>query len=98
MRVEFIETVLPCIADPWKLRIIAHLDEEPDLILIAKYLDGKYSENLGMVVVRTGVREMNFFQNGQVTIRMVDSEQEASDLVNGLLSMAYHKAMITGDI
>ncbi|SFM27727.1 hypothetical protein [Methanolobus profundi] len=98
MQVDHIETVLPCIADPWKLRIIAHLDEEPDLVLLSKYLDGKYSENLGMVVVKSGIKEMNFFRNGQVTIRMVDSEQEASDLVNGLLSMAYHKAMISGDI
>ncbi|WP_340818365.1 hypothetical protein [Methanolobus sp. WCC4] len=98
MRVNYIETVLPCIADPWKLRIIAHLDEEPDLMVISKYLDGKYSEKLGMVVVKNGIREMNFFQNGQVTIRMVDSEKEASDLVNRLLTMAYHKAIVTGDI
>jgi hypothetical protein len=41
---------------------------------------------------------MNFFQNGQITVRMVDSEQEASDLVNRILAMAYHKAMIGGDI
>jgi ArsR family metal-binding transcriptional regulator len=98
MRVNDIEKVLPCIADPWKLRIIAHLDEKPDLPLIAKYLDGKYSENLGMVVIKIGIKEMNFFQNGQITVRMVDSEQEASDLVNRILAMAYHKAMIGGDI
>ncbi|WP_094227412.1 hypothetical protein [Methanolobus psychrotolerans] len=97
MRVKQIEKVLPCIADPWKLRIIAHLDETPDMPLIAKYLDGKYSENLGMVVVKSGIKEMNFFSSGQVTIRMVDSEQEAIDLVNKMLAMAYHKAMIAGD-
>ncbi|WP_342304874.1 hypothetical protein [Methanolobus sp. ZRKC5] len=97
MRVEHIEKVLPCIADSWKLRIIAHLDEKPDLPLIAKYLDGKYSENLGLVVVKIGLREMNFFQNGQVTVRMVDSEQEAIDFVNRNLAMAYHKAIISGD-
>lgn len=97
MRVSYIEKVRPCIADPWKLQIIAHLDEEPDLVLIAKYLDGSYSETLGMVVVKSGIKEMNFFQNGQVTIRMVDSEQEASELVNGLLAMTYHKAVLSGD-
>lgn len=97
MRVEHIEKILPCIADPWKLRIIAHLDEKPDLPLIAKYLDGKYSENLGLVVIKSGIREMNFFQNGQVTVRMVDSEEEAIDFINGSLAMAYHKAMISGD-
>lgn len=97
MRVKHIEKVLPCIADPWKLRIIAHLDETPDMPLIAKYLEGKYSENLGMVVVKSGIREMNFFSSGQVTIRMIDSEQEAIDFVNKILAMAYHKAMIAGD-
>jgi ArsR family metal-binding transcriptional regulator len=51
-----------------------------------------------MVVVRNGVREMNFFRNGQVTIRMVDSETEAIELVNRLLTMAYHKAIISGEV
>ncbi len=98
MRVAHTERILPCIADPWKLRIIAQLDEAPDLPLIARYLDGKYSENLGMVVVRSGIIELNFFQNGQVTIRMVDSEAEATEFVNRMLAMAYHKAMIAGDL
>lgn len=98
MRVAHTEKILPCIADPWKLRIIAQLDEAPDLPLIARYLDGKYSEKLGMVVVRSGIIELNFFQNGQVTIRMVDSESEAIEFVNRMLTMAYHKAMIAGDL
>lgn len=98
MRVAHTEKILPCIADPWKLRIIAQLDEAPDLPLIAKYLDGKYSEKLGMVIVRSGIIEMNFFQNGQVTIRMVDSEAEAIEFVNRMLIMTYHKAMIAGDL
>lgn len=98
MRVAHTEKILPCIADPWKLRIIAQLDEAPDLALIARYLDGKYSEKLGMAVVRSGIIEMNFFQNGQVTIRMVDSETEAIKFVNRMLATAYHKAMIAGDL
>lgn len=98
MRVAHTEKILPCIADPWKLRIIAQLDEEPDLPLIARYLDGKYSDKLGLVVVRSGIIEMNFFQNGQVTIRMVDSEAEAIDFVDKILTMAYHKAMIAEDL
>lgn len=98
MRVVHTEKILPCIADPWKLRIIAQLDEAPDLALIARYLDGNYSEKLGMAVVRSGIIEMNFFQNGQVTIRMVDSETEAIEFVNRMLATAYHKAMIAGDI
>ena len=98
MRVAHTEKIFPCIADPWKLRIIAQLDEEPDLPLIASYLDGKYSEKLGMVAVRSGIIEMNFFQSGQVTIRMVDSEEEAISFVNKMLTMAYHKAMIAGNL
>jgi ArsR family metal-binding transcriptional regulator len=98
MRVKSIEKVLPCIADPWKLRIIAHLDETPDLVLISKYLNGKYSEELGMVALRIGEKELNFFKNSQVTIRMVDSEKEATELVNNMLAVAYHKAMISGDL
>lgn len=94
MRVDHVEKVYPCIADPWKLRIIAHLDEEPDILLLAKYLNCKYEENLGMVAYRTGIRELNFFQNGQVTVRMVDTPQEAIDLVNQTLTMAYHKSML----
>jgi ArsR family metal-binding transcriptional regulator len=97
MKVRCIEKVLPCIADPWKLRIIAHLDETPDLALISKYLNGKYSEELGMVTLRFGEKELNFFRNAQVTIRMVDSEEEATKLVNNTLTSAYHKAMISGD-
>ncbi|SDF92115.1 hypothetical protein SAMN04488589_1678 [Methanolobus vulcani] len=98
MRIQSIEKVLPCIADPWKLRIIAHLDETPDLVLISKYLNGKYSEELGMVALRFEEKELNFFRNAQVTIRMVDSEEEATELVNKILVTAYHKAMISGDL
>ena len=31
MFVERIEAVLPCFADPWKIRMIAHLDSPPNL-------------------------------------------------------------------
>jgi ArsR family metal-binding transcriptional regulator len=55
MRVNDIEKVLPCIADPWKLRSRAHLEAKPDLPLIAKYVEGKYSDNVGMVVIRFGI-------------------------------------------
>jgi hypothetical protein len=29
---------------------------------------------------------------------MVDSEKEATELVNNMLAVAYHKAMISGDL
>ncbi|WMW24967.1 hypothetical protein RE474_12935 [Methanolobus sediminis] len=51
-----------------------------------------------MVALRIGDKELNFFRNAQVTIRMVDSEEEATELVNNMLTSAYHKAMISGDL
>ena len=39
--VERIETVLPCLVDPWKLRIIAHLNRAPDLKELADILNAR---------------------------------------------------------
>lgn len=50
--VDRIEQVLPCLIDPWKLRIIAHLNSPPDLKELAHTLDARYSESLGVVLVR----------------------------------------------
>ncbi|KXS44870.1 MAG: Fe-S cluster domain protein [Methanolobus sp. T82-4] len=94
MRVISIEQVLPCIADPWKLRLIAQLDERPDLHLLAKHLPGRYSENLGIVIAKSGYREITFYSNGKVTVRMVDSPGEGQKFINGMLAMVYNKALI----
>lgn len=94
MRVERIETVLPCIADPWKLRIIAHLDTPPDLKELAEALDARYSESLGVVLVRLGRREVNFFASGKVTIREVNDIEEGKKLVNSVLAMAAQKQLL----
>ncbi|GFO97715.1 Fe-S cluster domain protein, partial [groundwater metagenome] len=72
MYVERIEKVLPCLSDPWKLRIIAHLNSPPDLKELAEALGARYSESLGVVLVRPGRREVNFFASGKVTIREVN--------------------------
>jgi ArsR family metal-binding transcriptional regulator len=69
MRVDRIDTVKPCISDPWKLRVIVYLDEQPNLQILAQYLEGRYSESLGVVIVRSGLRELNFFLNSQMTDR-----------------------------
>lgn len=94
MHVERIETVLPCIADPWKLRIIAHLDTPPDLKELAEALDARYSESLGVVLVRLGRREVNFFASGKVTIREVNDIEEGEKLVNSILTMAAQKQLL----
>lgn len=94
MHVVSIEQVLPCIADPWKLRIIAQLDQCPDLPLLAKYLPGRYSEGLGVVMAKSGYREITFYSDGKVAVRMVDTKEEAEKFINSMLSMALTKALL----
>lgn len=94
MFVERIEKVLPCISDPWKLRIIAYLNSQPDLKELAEALNARYSESLGVVIVRLGRREVNFFASGKVTIRKVNDIEEGKKLVNSLLAMAAQKQLL----
>ena len=94
MRVISIEQVLPCIADPWKLRVIAQLDENPDLLLLTRYLGGRYSEGLGVLMAKSGFREITFYKDGKVAVRMVDTKEEAEKFINGMLTMAYNKAFM----
>ena len=61
MQVDTIYKVIPCISDPWKLRVILYLDEMPDLQMFARHLEGRYAERLGVVMVRSGRRELSFF-------------------------------------
>jgi ArsR family metal-binding transcriptional regulator len=94
MYVERIEKVLPCLSDPWKLRIIAHLNSPPDLKELAEALGARYSESLGVVLVRLGKREVNFFASGKVTIREVNDIEEGKRLVNSILAMAAQKQLL----
>ena len=94
MFVERIEQVLPCFADPWKIRMIAYLNSPPDLKELAEALDSRYSESLGVVLVRLGKREVNFFASGKVTVRIVDNIDEGKKLVNSILAMAAHRQML----
>ena len=94
MFVERIEAVLPCFADPWKIRMIAHLNCPPNLKELSETLDSRYSESLGVVIVRLGRREVNFFASGKVTIRMVNDIEEGKKLVNSILAMAAQKQLL----
>ncbi|NJD78891.1 MAG: hypothetical protein FIB08_17660 [Candidatus Methanoperedens sp.] len=94
MYVQRIEAVLPCIADSWKIRMIAHLDCPPDLKELADALSARYNESLGVVLVRLGIREVNFFASGKVTIRMVNDIEEGKKLVNSILAMAAQKQLL----
>ena len=93
MFVERIEAVLPCFADPWKIRMIAHLNSPPNLKELAETLDARYSQSLGVVIIRLGRREVNFFASGKVTIRMVNDIDEGKKLVNSILAMAAQKQL-----
>jgi ArsR family metal-binding transcriptional regulator len=90
MQVDRIYKVIPCISDPWKLRVILYLDEVPDLQIFARHLEGRYSEKLGVVMVRSGRRDLSFFSDGKVTVREVDDVDEAENLVNHLLNLVHH--------
>ncbi len=92
--IERIETVLPCLSNPWKLRIIAHLNFPPDLKELSGLPDARYSETLGVVMVRLGKREVNFFSSGKVTIREVGDIEEGKKLVSSILAMAAHKSLL----
>ncbi len=94
MYIERIERVLPCLSDPWKLRIIAHLNSPPDLKELVEALGARYSESLGVVLVRFGRREVNFFASGKVTIREVNDIEEGKRLVNSILAMAAQKQIL----
>ena len=94
MHVISIEQVLPCIADPWKLRVIAQLDECPDLPMLAKYLPGRYSEGLGVVMAKSGYREITFYSDGKVAVRMVDTTEGAEKFIHSMLAMALTKALL----
>jgi ArsR family metal-binding transcriptional regulator len=98
MRVISIEQVLPCIADPWKLRVIAQLDECPDLPMLAKHLPGRYSEGLGVVMAKSGYREITFYSDGKVAVRMVDTTEEAEKFINSMLAMALTKALMMEEV
>lgn len=94
MRVERIVLTIPCISDPWKLRVIMYLDEKPDLPLLARYLDGRYAEGLGVAIIRSGRRDLSFFSDGKVTVREVDDVDEAENLVNRLIALVQHRQFI----
>ncbi len=94
MFIERIEQVLPCFSDPWKLRIIAHLNSPPDLKELARVLNARYSESLGVVLVRLGRREVNFFASGKVTIREVNDIDEGKKLVHSILAMVAQKQLL----
>jgi len=94
MYVERIEAVLPCFADPWKIRMIAYLNSPPNLKELAENVDARYSESLGVVMVSLGRREVNFFVSGKVTIKMVNDIEEGKKLVNSILAMAAQKQLL----
>jgi len=48
----------------------------------------------GVVMVRLGRREVNFFASGKVTIREVNDIEEGKKLVHSILAMAAQKQFI----
>ncbi len=75
--------------NPLKFRV--HIMDMKEL---AEALKARYSENLGVVVVRLGRREVNFFASGRVTIREVNDIEEGKKLVNSILAMSAQKQIL----
>jgi ArsR family metal-binding transcriptional regulator len=65
-----------------------------DMKELAETLKTHYSESLGVVLVRLGSREVNFFASGRVTIREVNDIEESRQLVNSILAMPAQKQML----
>jgi ArsR family metal-binding transcriptional regulator len=74
--------------------MVAYLNSPPDLKELAEALDSRYCESLGVVLVRLGKREVNFFASGKVTVRIVDNIDEGKKLVNSILAMVAHRQML----
>ena len=94
-----VERVLPCIADPFKVRVICRLDRHPDdLAQLAALMDARYAPGLGVTMAHVGVREVCFYATGKVTITQVDDATEAVQLVEALLARAEHQAFLDAEI
>ena len=65
-----------------------------DLKELAETLKARYSESLGVVLVRLGRREVNFFASGKVTIREVNDIEEGKKLVKSILAMSAQKQIL----
>jgi len=63
----------------------------PHLKELAETPDARYSESFGVVRVRSGKREVNFFASGKVTIREVNDIYEGKRPVNSILAMSLKK-------
>ncbi len=74
--------------------MIAHLNSPPNLKELAETLNARYSESLGVVLVRLGRREVTFFASGKVTIRMVKDVEEGKKFVNSILAMSAQKLLL----
>lgn len=90
-QVEIVEVkqLLPCIADSSKFRVIA--DMIPPLGGTLKVLEplfprGRYSANIGALIIQKGDTITTIYSTGKVTLTMIKSESEAKEALNNLRS------------
>ena len=94
MFLERAEKVRFCFADSSKIRMMVHLKNPPNLKELAEIIGARYSEILGVVMMSFGMREVNFFASGKVTVRMVNDIEEGKKLISSILAMAAQKQLL----
>jgi len=87
--IEIVEVrqLIPCIADRSKFRIIARIS--PPLggaleLLAPLFSRGRYSERIGALIIQSGVRMINIYTAGNVTMTMIRDESEAREILEDL--------------
>lgn len=82
-----ITEVLPCIADPEKIRVIGKLDSEVKEILpyLSRIIPNSYyHESQGWMSFKKGMRIITIYSDGFVTMTMINDEAEALQLLSEL--------------
>jgi len=82
-----IERVVPCIADPMKVRVIARADR--DLKDVLPYIDrvlplAHYSETMNILTFKRGPSLITIYGDGRITMTQVADEDEARKMLEEL--------------
>ncbi|MET1125170.1 MAG: (Fe-S)-binding protein [Archaeoglobaceae archaeon] len=86
-----IKEVLPCIADPKKLRVIGRIDGEFPAVMpfLARLIaNASYNEKRGWITFKRGQKIITIHDDGFVTMTQIKDEDEAKQILMELESKA----------
>lgn len=89
VEIAAIKQLIPCIADPSKLRVIAELFPplEDELKIVKSIFKGaRYSNKLNVLIFQQGIKLFTIYSTGKLTITMVEDEAEALQLLREIKS------------